>query len=232
MKILGIIPARGGSKGVPGKNILKFEEKPLIAYSIEVGQQCDQLSELIVNTDDDGIAEAAADYGCRVIKRSKELGSDTSSVVDVALETIRRFEEDNIFFDAIVLLQPTSPLRTAEDINKAISILEHSPETDAVLSMVSVGDHHPARMYRLDGSALKCEMPEYETTRRQELPPRYIRNGCIYLVRTEALRREKSFMPPNKSAYIMDSRWALNIDSEMDVILGQALIEKWNREKR
>ena len=228
MKILGIIPARGGSKGIPGKNILEFDGKPLIAYAIECGQNSTLLSELIVSTEDDTIEAVSLEYNCTVIKRPEKFASDTSNVVETVLDTIQKFEAKNIFFDAVLLLQPTAPLRTGKDIDNAIKLLQ-SKETDAVVSMVPVGDKHPARMYRLEDGKAICEMPEFETTRRQELPERFIRNGCIYLVKTDILKEKKTFMPESKSVYLMDPEWAVNIDTEMDVIILNALIGKWNR---
>ena len=228
MKVLGIIPARGGSKGVPGKNILKFAGKPLIAYAIETGQKSKLLSELVVSTEDDEISRISEEYKCRVIKRPAEFASDTSIVVETVLDTLQKFEAENILFDAVLLLQPTAPLRRAKDVDKVIEVLE-SEVTDAVISMVSVGDHHPARMYRIKDDKAVSEMPEFETTRRQDLPNRYIRNGCIYLVKTEILKKEKTFMPKSKAIYIMDAEWAVNIDTQRDVIILNALIEKWNK---
>lgn len=227
MRILGIIPARGGSKGVPGKNIRKFDGKPLIAYAIETGKKSKFLSELVVNTEDEEISRISEEYNCRVIKRPVEFASDTSNVVESVLDTLQKFEAENTFFDAVLLLQPTAPLRTAKDVDNAIEILE-SEDTDAVISMVSVGDHHPARMYRIEGGEAKCEMPEFETTRRQDLPERYIRNGCIYLIKIATLKKEKTFMPKSKAVYVMNAEWAVNIDTEMDVVIMNALIEKWN----
>ena len=212
---------------MPDKNILEFDGKPLIAYAIETGQKSNLLSELAVNTEDEEIGRVSREYHCRVIKRPEEFASDTSNVVETVLHTLQKFEEENTFFDAVLLLQPTAPLRTAKDVDNAIEIL-HSKGTDAVISMVSVGDNHPARMYRIEGGEAKCEMPEFETTRRQNLPERFIRNGCIYLVKTETLKKEKTFMPESKAVYIMDEEWAVNIDTAMDVLILNALIKKWN----
>jgi CMP-N-acetylneuraminic acid synthetase len=227
MKVLGIIPARGGSKGVPRKNILEFDGKSLIGYAIETGQKSKLLTELVVNTEDEEISKISREYNCQVIKRSQVFASDTSNVVDVVLDTLQKFEAENTFFDAVMLLQPTAPLRTAKDVDNAIKILALE-DTDALISMVSVGDQHPARMYSIESGQAQCEMPEFETTRRQDLPVRYIRNGCIYLVTTETLKKDKTFMPQSKAVYVMDAEWAVNIDTEMDVLILNTLIKKWN----
>lgn len=225
MKVLGIIPARGGSKGVPGKNTMLIEGKPLIAYAIEVGQKS-QLDCLVVNTNDQKIAKVAKEYGCRVVMRPQELASDTANVVDTVLHTLRIFEEQNKLFDAVLLLQPTAPLRKPQDVDSAIKLLKDR-KTDGVISMSAVGDIHPARMYRIDNGITECEMPAFETSRRQDLPTRYVRNGCIYLIRTEVIKKEKTLIPQSKTALIMDSRWSVNVDTEIDVVVLKALIKKW-----
>lgn len=229
MKVLAIIPARGGSKGVPGKNIMKFDGKPLLVYAIEAGRNSKFISELVVNTDDFDIARIAGDYNCDVIMRSKKNSSDSAPVMDAVLQTIEFFENKNKYFDAVLLLQPTSPLRTGNDIDKAIEMLK-SYKTDAVISMVKVEDNHPARMYEVEQDQLKSLMPKYETNRRQDLPELFLRNGCIYLIRIDALIKHNTFMPEKKSAYIMNSKWAVNIDTEMDVVILKELIKKWKKE--
>jgi len=229
MKVLGIIPARGGSKGVPGKNIMEFDGKPLLAYAIEAGKKSKLISKMIVNTDDMKIAQISEDFECEVFIRKKEFATDTSEVIDSVIQTIEFFKKKGEFFDAVMLLQPTSPLRTGEDIDKAIQILRRG-KIDAVISMVKVQDKHPARMYKMEKSQLSSLMPEHETERRQDLPELYLRNGCIYLVKTEVLKNQRTFMPTNKSAYIMNADWDVNVDTEIDVIILGQLIKKWKRQ--
>jgi len=231
MKILGIIPARGGSKGIPGKNIMKFEGKPLLEYAIEAGRESEKISELVVNTDDSKIAKVAENLDCNVIIRDTEIAKDHSKVVDTVMESLSFFENRNQYFDAVLLLQPTSPLRTGKDIDNAINILQSNSETDAVVSMVKVEDHHPARMYSIIDGNLVNQMPEFETLNRQELPELYLRNGCIYLVRTAALKKEMSLMPKNKLAYIMDAKWAVNLDTQLDIVILEELIKQWESRK-
>ena len=230
MKVLAIIPARGGSKGVPRKNIRKFDGKPLIAYAIEAGMESGNISKLVVNTEDEEIAEIARSFNCEVVMRNPEIAGDQSQVIDTVLQTLDYFEDKNQYFEAVMLLQPTAPLRKGEDIDNAICLLQSNSKTDAVISMVKVEDHHPARMYKIQDGNLENLMPEYETQNRQELPELYLRNGCIYLVRTSALKKEQSLMPEKKIPYIMDSKWAVNIDTEMDVIVLEQLFKKWKKQ--
>ncbi|WP_339653591.1 acylneuraminate cytidylyltransferase family protein [uncultured Salegentibacter sp.] len=230
MKVLAIIPARGGSKGVPRKNIMKFDGKPLLAYAIEAGMESKKISKLVVNTEDKEIAKIARNFNCEVVMRNSKIAGDQSQIIDTVLQTLDYFEDKNQYFEAIILLQPTAPLRKGEDIDNAIGLLQSNSKTDAVISMVKVEDHHPARMYKIQNGILDNLMPEYETQNRQELPELYLRNGCIYLVRTSALKKEQSLMPEKKIPYIMDSKWAVNIDTEIDVIVLEQLLKKWKKQ--
>ncbi len=230
MKVLAIIPARGGSKGVARKNIRKFDGKPLLAYAIAAGMESKKISKLVVNTEDKEIAKIARSFNCETVMRNPEIAGDQSQIIDTVLQTLAYFEDNNQYFEAVILLQPTAPLRKGEDIDNAISLLQSNSKTDAVISMVKVEDHHPARMYKIQNGNLDNLMPEYETKNRQELPELYLRNGCIYLVRISALKKELSLIPEKKVPYIMDSKWAVNIDTEIDVIVLEQLLKKWKKQ--
>lgn len=227
MKILGLIPARGGSKGVPRKNIRLVDGKPLIHYAIECGQQSKLLNMLLVDTDSDEIAMVASSTGVAVLKRPAELAQDESSIVDVALRIVQQVEQEQGSIEILVLLQPTSPIRTGKNVDEAIGLLLATPRADAVISVVASEDTHPARMYQVNGNELLPLYSELETKRRQDLEPVYYRNGCIYAIRVEALKKVKSFMPTNKLAYIMPSKWLANIDDERDLIVTEALVKAW-----
>ncbi len=228
MKILAIIPARGGSKGIPRKNIKKIEGKPLIEYTIDTAKKCEQLFDVVVSTEDEEIETIAKANHCKVIKRPKELATDHSKVQDACLHILKHFEEKDILFDAILLLQPTSPLRTVADIDNVIELMVKN-DVDGIVSVCEVEDMHPARMYTNDNNGLISIMPDFESTRRQNLPKYYVRNGCIYLTKVEALVKEKSFMPANKMGYIMDSNWAVNIDQPKDFELLKVMMKTWKK---
>jgi CMP-N-acetylneuraminic acid synthetase len=228
MKILAIIPARGGSKGVPGKNIKLLGEKPLIAHSIICAQESKKLSKFVVTTDSEEIAAISKKHNATVIQRPADLAADDSNVVTAVTHVLQQLDET---YDLIILLQPTSPLRTATDLDSIISMFEEDKNLDGVISVVQFDDCHPARMYTLDKNlSLSPFIDGDETLRRQDLTPVYYRNGCFYAVKTEAFLKEKSFMVKHKKAYIMDVNWMANIDSQRDFKIAELLYDEWNTE--
>jgi CMP-N-acetylneuraminic acid synthetase len=232
IKILAIIPARGGSKGVPGKNIIKFDGKPLIQYAVDCALNSNLLDKIIINSDDQSILNTVDDKNSeRIIKelRPKELGSDNSSIVDVVLHTLSQIKDK---YDLVILLQVTSPLRTSQDIKEIVGLFTKDKKLEGVVSVVPMDDMNPARMYELGSdSDLKPLMKEAESTRRQDLKPVYYRNGCFYAVKTEVLVQQKTFMPTYKRAYVMNPDLLLNIDSFRDVKLAEVLIKAWKNKE-
>jgi CMP-N-acetylneuraminic acid synthetase len=232
IKILAIIPARGGSKGVPGKNIIKFDGKPLIQYAVDCALNSNLLDKIIINSDDQSILNTVDDKNSeRIIKelRPKELGSDNSSIVDVVLHTLTQIKDK---YDLVILLQVTSPLRTSQDIKEIVGLFTKDKKLEGVVSVVPMDDMNPARMYELGSdSDLKPLMKEAEATRRQDLKPVYYRNGCFYAVKTEVLVQQKTFMPTYKRAYVMNPDHLLNIDSFRDVKLAEVLIKAWKNKE-
>ncbi|PKB17468.1 cytidylyltransferase domain-containing protein [Flavobacterium sp. 5] len=228
MRVLAIIPARGGSKGVPGKNIKLLGSKPLIAHAIECAKKCNKVTRTIVSTDSDEIINIALNFDAEVIKRPASLAEDTSNVITAVVDVYQKIEQE---FDLIVLLQPTSPLRTSIDLDNIIAMFEKDKFIDGVISVVPLEDCHPARMYNLEkDNKLTSFLNEGETKLRQDLKPVYYRNGCFYVVRTKAFFKEKSFMVENKKAYVMDSNWLANIDSPRDFKIAEVLYEDWKNE--
>lgn len=227
MRILGIIPARGGSKGVPGKNIKKLCGKPLIAYPIQQAQRSIYLDKLIVSTDDDAIQEVAQSFRVEVIRRPSMLGMDNSPVVDTVEQVLNYYEDQGEIFDILVLLQPTSPIWTGNQLDEVLSMFGDR-NLDGVVSVVSSPEIHPARMYSKSIDDRLFPLIEVgETIRRQDLSPVYFRNGCFYAIRVPIFRKEKTLMAKNKKAYIMDSEWFLNIDSPRDFKIAQVVMEEW-----
>lgn len=217
MKVLGVIPARGGSKGVIGKNIKLLDDKPLIAYTIEVALQS-QLDSVIVSTDSTAIAEIARQFGAGVpFLRPAELATDSSKAIPVIQHALAEIEaQTGVTYDAVMMLQPTSPFKLVSDIDEAIQLLEKSG-ADSVISVVPVHGHHPARMKYLEGDQLiDPDFSEaYENQPRQELRPMYIRNGAIYLTRRNVLLAD-SFKGKDCRALIMPEERSVNIDTEVD----------------
>lgn len=228
MKVLAIIPARAGSKGVPGKNIKILGDKPLIAHAIACAQNAKKISRLTVSTDSEETGNIARQFGAEVIKRPSFLASDTSNVITAVSHVYETLQE---VFDIIVLLQPTAPLRTGEDLDNVITMLTEDLTIDGVISVVPMDDVHPARMYNVsEEDILAPFLDKGETSRRQDLKPVYYRNGCFYAVRTKAFFEEQSFMVSKKKAYIMNPEWLVNIDTDRDYKLATLLYEEWKNE--
>jgi CMP-N,N'-diacetyllegionaminic acid synthase len=226
MMVLGVIPARGGSKGVPGKNVRMLGGKPLIRYTIEAAR-ASGLSSFIVSTDDDGIARAAREAGASVpFVRPAALATDRAEAIPVLQHAVTEMAQQGKEFDAVMMLQPTTPFRSAAHIDEAIDLLE-STGADSVISVVDVEGHHPARMKYLDGNRLLdppyCEQRENQP--RQELRPMYIRNGAIYLTRTEVLM-SGSLKGRDCRALVMTAEVSVNIDTVRDLEYAEWLLSR------
>ena len=228
MRVLAIIPARGGSKGVPGKNIKTLGNKPLITHAVACAKKAKKVTDIVVTTDSEEIEKVVSDLGIKVIKRPKNLAKDDSNVVTAVQHAYNELKGD---YDIIILLQPTAPLRTAKDLDAIVQIFEDSENVENVVSVVPMDDIHPARMYNMDfNKALTPFIPNTETLRRQDLVPVYYRNGCFYAVRVDAFLKQKKFMVENKKAYIMNPEWLINIDTPRDFMLAQLLFNEWKNQ--
>lgn len=228
MKVLVIIPARGGSKGVPKKNIKMLGDKPLIAHAIACAKNSKKVSRIIVTTDSDEIATVSKQFGSEVILRPPEFADDASNVVTAVEHVCNQIKE---VFDIIVLVQPTSPLRTGKDLDAIITIFEENQNVESVISVVPMDDLHPARMYNLGTHNELIPFLEYgETSRRQDLEPVYYRNGCFYAVKAKTFLEQKTFMVAHKMAYIMNADWLANIDTPRDFKIAELLYQDWKNE--
>ena len=227
--ILGLIPARGGSKGLPRKNIKPLLGKPLIAWTIEEALASKYLDRLIVSTDDKEIAEISKKYGAEVpFIRPKELAEDNAKGIDVALHAIDWLKKNDKQkqYDLLMLLQPTSPLRTTEDIDKAIELL-FLKDAKAIVSVCEV-DHYPLWSNTLpeNGCMKDFIRKEIMNKNRQELPIFYRLNGCIYLAYCSYLQKQRSFFGEKSFAYIMPKERSIDIDGEIDFRLAEILLIK------
>lgn len=216
-RILAVIPARGGSKGIPGKNTIDLCGKPLIAYSIEQAIACPYVDDVIVSTDSEHIRDVALHYGAQVpFLRPSELATDTSKTIDALLYTVERLKEQGSSYDYLLLLQPTQPIREAFHLTEAIEMLIDSKQTSLV--SVSPVKEHPILMRTIDtdGHLLSLlNMPS--TVRRQDFPNVYKVNGSIYLNRIDASFHSDTSLNDNLVPYIMDSQYAIDIDSLEDL---------------
>jgi len=223
MKVLAIIPARGGSKGIPNKNIKKLCGKPLIQYSIEAAQSSELITSLFVSTDSFEIESCSRKLGVEVIKRPEELSDDGAPMLPVIQHAVQELEKKKVSFDYTVILQPTCPIRSGKDIDSAILELIRR-NADSIVSVYKVDDHHPGRMYELVDGALKPLEPELVSVNRQDLPLVYHRNGSIYITKAEVLRKG-SIYGMSTIPYIMDYQRSVNIDNMMDWYLAETMIE-------
>lgn len=225
-KIIGIITARGGSKGIPRKNIKKLLGKPLIAHTILAAKGSKHLTRCIVSTEDEEIAEIARAHGCEVpFMRPKELAQDSSTsmaVVQHALSWLKEYEGET--YDYLMILQPTSPLRTGEDIDAAIEKIV-ATDADSVISVVELANFGPRKMNRIEDDIIRPYFDEHEigkeSERRQDLEPVYRRNGAaIYLTKTELIEQGDLFGTVSRP-YIMPRERSVDIDEPVDFELAE-----------
>ena len=224
-KILAIIPARGGSKGIPNKNIIDIGGNPLIKYTIDAALKSKMLTHCVVSTDSDVISDVAKSCGAMVpFRRPDSLSDDKALSLPVIQHAVNFMESDQGFlYDAIVMLQPTTPLRQTKDIDNAIKML-FDTNADSVISVVDVEGYHPLRMKRVvDGRLINYIDQGHEDMRpRQKLPPVYIRNGAIYATRRNIMMKKNSFSGVDSRAYIMPSDRSVNIDTYEDLLLAKS----------
>jgi len=228
MRVLGIITARGGSKGIPGKNLRPLCGKPLLAYTAEAALRARRLTRTILSTDDPEIARAGVEFGLDVpFLRPSELGLDTTPHVPVLQHALTSVEAVGEKYDAILTLQPTNPMRRPEDIDGSIDLLESSG-ADSVISFYDAGEKHPARMKMIDEDGWAIDPPfaeAFEGQPRQQLPKLYLREGSIYLTRRDVLMDQNSLKGRRCKAWIIPEERACNIDTQFDLSIAEFLLK-------
>lgn len=222
-RVLGIITARGGSKGLPGKNLIPFGGKPLIGWTIAAAQASVGIDRLILSSDDAGIIAEAKAMGCEApFVREAALSDDAARSIDVVLDALDRVPG----YEVMVLLQPTSPLRTAADIDAVLAGLEGA---DSCVSVSEAADH-PWMTYRTDASGRMshyAEPPTGASLRRQDLPGALTVNGAVYAARIDWLRRTRSFVVPGETrAWVMPSERSADIDTLEDLVAAEAHLDR------
>lgn len=225
---LAIIPARGGSKRLPRKNVLDLGGKPLIAWTIEAALGCAYLDELMVTTDDVEVAEVAKGYGAAVpFLRPAILASDTATSFDAIKHAIEFYRDElGKRFDYVVLLQPTSPMRSSKDISDAIGMLAHKG-ADAVIS-VCEADHSPLWMNTLppDRSMAGFIRDEVKNKRSQDMETFYRLNGAIYICSVDKLLKQQTFLIDGSIfAYPMSAENSVDIDTKMDFLIATCILQ-------
>ena len=230
VRVLGVTLARGGSKGIPGKNIRPVLGKPLLAYTVEEALLSRRISRYVVSTDSLEIAAVAREWGAECIERPKELAGDTTPSLDALRHAVFEVEkQEGVPYDIVVELRVTNPLKTVDDIDGAIEKLIDT-RADSVIGVSLLEDHHPARIKKLvDDRIVDFVMPEPRDGQRQLLrPDAYIRNGSIYAVRRDLIMNGAGqlFNHRNSRPWIMSAEKSINIDTELDFLLVEALLKR------
>ncbi|MFN3908565.1 MAG: cytidylyltransferase domain-containing protein [Flavobacterium sp.] len=228
MRILAIIPARSGSKGVPGKNAYLLDGRSLIQHAVDCALKSNNVTKIVVTSDSNELLDIVENNE-KVIKllRPAHLASDDSNIIDSIDHVISLFSD----FEYLILLQPTSPLRTSLDIDCIVEEFRHDDSVEGVISVVPLSDMHPSRMYFTNEKLNLISLnQEEEFVRRQDLKNVYFRNGCFYMVKTKAFIEQKTLMPKVKKAYIMKEEWLLNIDSLRDIKVLNLIYDEWKNE--
>jgi len=230
MRIIGIVPARGGSKGFPRKNIAPLCGKPLLAYTAEAALASKRLNRVVLSTEDEEIAQVGRRYGLEIpFLRPSALAQDNTSTIAVLQDTVQKLEAAGDHFDAVFTLQPTNPLRRPEDIDGAIELFA-TTGADSVISFVDVGEKHPARMKCIgeDGRVVDPPYAFSEATEgqcRQELPKLFLREGSVYVTRRRVLMEKNSLKGTDCRAWMIPEDRACNIDTPFDLFLVEQLLK-------
>jgi len=225
--VIAIIPARAGSKGLPGKNTRSLCGKPLIAWSIESALKARHVDEVVVSTDGDEIARIAAQFGAQVpFRRPAELAADTASTFSAVEHALNHYTGLGRRFDLVVLLEPTSPLREDTDIDRMLERLAaHWDRFDAVISIGEVREH-PSIMKRLRGEEIEPYCPELtQTTRRQDNGPAYFPYGVAYIIKATTLLEEKTFYARRSTYHIVNRYQGYEIDDLHDFLCVEAVMK-------
>lgn len=225
MKTLYVIPARGGSKGIPHKNIRPLAGKPLIGYSVDVARQLADDADICVTTDDPAIAAVVEAMGLKVpFLRPAELATDKSGTYEVLLHALDFYEQRGIHYDCLVLLQPTSPLRTADDVRWAMAL--YSDDIDMVVTVKEAASNPYYNCYETDADGyLTISKGDGSFTRRQDAPKVWEYNGAVYVINTASLRRCPLGQFRRRRMSEMDAARSVDLDTELDWLVAEKMME-------
>ena len=225
-EILYVIPARGGSKGIPHKNIKLLGGKPLIGYSIELARQLTSDEHICVSTDDDEIIRVAGDYGLQVpFKRPDELSGDRSGTYEVLLHALDYYESLGRHYDILVLLQPTSPFRKKEFVEEALSL--YTSDIDMVVSVKEATSNPYYNCYEEDRDHfLHLSKGDGNLIRRQDAPETWEYNGAIYVINTDSLRKMSLGKFTRRRKYIMDEIYSVDLDTPFDWMVAELMLKE------
>ncbi len=225
---LVIIPARGGSKGIPHKNIVDLCGRPLIAYTIDAAKHIAPVSNIILSTDDPEIAAVGKAEGLDVkYMRPPELATDTAGSREVILHAMEWADNNGITYDSVVLLQPTSPLRNADDIKAAME--KYSPSVDMVVTVKEASSNPYYNCFEVNRKGvLKISKGKGLYTRRQDAPPAYEYNGAVYVINPQSIREMPMGAFPRKIPSLMPAERSVDIDTPIDLIIATTLMQQQN----
>lgn len=228
MTAIAIIPARGGSKGIPRKNILSIAGKPLIVWTIEAAKGCPYITQVVVTSDDEEILSVARAYGADTIMRPAELASDTASAKPVLAHALSHLKEaQGTLPRFVVYLQPTSPLRTASHLTSAFEKLLADSSADALISVREIDNTVlKASLTDESGYLIPSSRPEFANMNRQILPKLYKPNGAIYIMKTEGLIENPRFDGEHTLPFVMSEEESTDIDAPSDIPPVEAILQK------
>ena len=224
MKPLFVIPARGGSKGIPGKNIKPLGGKPLIAYSVEVARQLAPDSDICVSTDDPAIADVVREMGLEVpFMRPDYLATDNCGTYEVLLHAVKFFEKLGRRYDTMVLLQPTSPLRTADDVRRCLEA--YTSDVDMVVTVVEAASNPYYNCYETDADGfLHISKGDGSYVRRQDAPKAWEYNGAVYVINIDSLKQMPLSKFPRRRMVEMERSRSIDLDTPLDWIVAEAVV--------
>lgn len=224
MKTLYVIPARGGSKGIPGKNIKPLAGKPLISYTIDVARELAPDCDICVTTDDADIISTVEAMDLKVpFVRPAELATDHSGTYEVLIHALDFYESQGIHYDTLVLLQPTSPLRTADDVRSCLQL--YTPEIDMVVSVMQAATNPYYNAFETDENGfLHISKGDGKYTRRQDAPKVWEYNGAVYVINTASLRKMKLGEFTRRKMYEMSRERSIDLDTPTDWLIAETLI--------
>lgn len=224
-RILFVIPARGGSKGIPHKNIKPFAGQPLIAYSLEAARALTDDAHIILSTDDERIAEVAKELGYdTAYRRPAEIATDTAGSREVILDAMDYADAMGVEYDKVVLLQPTSPLRTVADIVKAIEAYDATPDCDMAVTVTEAACNPYYDCFETDADGvLHVSKGDGTLTRRQDAPKAWQYNGAVYVMRPESVRRYALGAMPRRIAVEMPRSRSVDLDTPLDWTIAEMI---------
>lgn len=223
--VTAVIPVRGGSKGIPGKNLYRLGRDTLLERTIKLAQRCSYVDRVLVTTDHPEMYEIAKSYGAAAaMLRPAALATDGAKTVDVVLHLI---ETAPIPEGYVLLLQVTSPLRTLEDLNGLCRIFDEAdPAAEAIVSLARHDSPHPDKIQKIDQGFVTSYLGKESMVARQFLPEVYSLNGAFYLTHRDILTKRRTFMPERTLPFVMPEEKSLNLDGQLDLFLLEALLEK------